>query len=83
MVLFDIKKILIQIFLQVMKSINEDELEIAVRLLLRIFQLEPRNLTLFDLPDIPPNELRHNPIFIRHVKVKNYEPCYIFNHFYV
>jgi hypothetical protein len=60
---------------QVMKSINEDELEIAVRLLLRIFQLEPRNLTLFDLPDIPPNELRHNPIFIRHVKA--FEPTLI------
>jgi hypothetical protein len=54
---------------QVMKQINEDEMEIAVRLLLRIFQLEPRNLGLFDLPDIPPNELRHNPVFIRHVKV--------------
>lgn len=54
-----------------MKSINEDEMEIAVRLLLRIFQLEPRNLVLFDLPDLPSNELRHNPIFIRHVKVSD------------
>jgi hypothetical protein len=54
-----------------MKSIdNEEESEIAIRLLLRIFQLEPRNLALFDLPDIPLSELRHNAVFIRHVKVR-------------
>ena len=55
-----------------MKSINDDEMEIAVRLLLRIFQLEPRCIGLFDLPDIPSSELRHHPIFVRHVKVSGH-----------
>ncbi|CAD5230580.1 unnamed protein product [Bursaphelenchus xylophilus] len=59
-----------------MKSINDDEQEIAIRLLLRFFQLEPRNVALFGLPtDVPLNELRQNPIFMRHVKA--FEPTLI------
>ena len=52
-----------------MKSINEDEMEIAVRLLLRIFQIDPRMKIHFSLSNIPDSELRHNVIFVRHVKV--------------
>ncbi|CAD5225959.1 unnamed protein product [Bursaphelenchus okinawaensis] len=60
----------------IMKTINDDEQEIAVRLLLRIFQIEPRNVALFGLPpDIQPSELRHNATFLRHVKA--FEPTLI------
>lgn len=53
-----------------MKSINDDETEIAVRLLLRIFQLDLKNQSYFSLAGILTAELRHNPTFMRHVKVK-------------
>lgn len=55
-----------------MKSINDDETEIAIRLLLKIFQLDPKNQTYFSLAGVPILELRHNTIFMRHVKVKNF-----------
>lgn len=52
-----------------MKSINEDEMEIAVRLLLRILQIDPRMKIHFGLSSVHESDLRHNVIFIRHVKV--------------
>ncbi|KAI6218011.1 GLOBIN domain-containing protein [Aphelenchoides fujianensis] len=70
----------------VMKSINGDDVksgdessrgdfEIAVRLLLRIFTLEPQTLGMFGLPDIPFSDLRRHPLFIQHVKA--FEPTLI------
>uniref|UniRef100_A0A915E542 GTP 3',8-cyclase n=1 Tax=Ditylenchus dipsaci TaxID=166011 RepID=A0A915E542_9BILA len=48
---------------QVMKSAEEDEQEIAVRLLLRIFQLDPRNQAYFLLGGVAFNDLRQHPCF--------------------
>ena len=54
---------------QVLKTASDDENEMACRLLLRIFQLDHRNQVLFGLGDVPPVELRSNPLFVKHVKV--------------
>uniref|UniRef100_A0A915P8U8 GLOBIN domain-containing protein n=1 Tax=Meloidogyne floridensis TaxID=298350 RepID=A0A915P8U8_9BILA len=56
-----------------LKSVGEDENEIAVKLLLRIFQLDSRNLAYFSLNEFCSNpfdefEIRENNIFICHVK---------------
>ncbi|KAI1719680.1 globin domain-containing protein [Ditylenchus destructor] len=53
---------------QVMKMNKDDEHEIASKLLLRIFQIDPRNQNYFSLNTVPYAELRHNPIFLQHVK---------------
>ncbi|KAE9553638.1 hypothetical protein FO519_003139 [Halicephalobus sp. NKZ332] len=53
---------------QVLKTANDDENEMACRLLLRIFQLDHRNQVLFGLGDVPQAELRSNPLFVKHVK---------------
>uniref|UniRef100_A0AC34PWL4 Globin family profile domain-containing protein n=2 Tax=Panagrolaimus sp. JU765 TaxID=591449 RepID=A0AC34PWL4_9BILA len=53
---------------QTLKSANEDENEMACRLLLRIFQLDHRNQVLFGLADIPQAELLNNQLFLKHVK---------------
>ncbi|CAK5022715.1 unnamed protein product [Meloidogyne enterolobii] len=57
-----------------LKSVGEDENEIAVKLLLRIFQLDSRNLDYFSLNEFcssnPFDEylIRENNVFICHVK---------------
>uniref|UniRef100_A0A0M3I0H2 GLOBIN domain-containing protein n=1 Tax=Ascaris lumbricoides TaxID=6252 RepID=A0A0M3I0H2_ASCLU len=48
---------------------NDNEFEMAIRLLLRIFRIEPRLQSLFNLGDIPYAELRNNAYFNEHVKV--------------
>lgn len=58
------------IFLQQLKKHNDDEHEMATRLLLRIFLIEPRLRGFFYLSDVPYNELRSSYIFQQHVKVK-------------
>ena len=67
-------KLFFSLHFQLMKSVNDDEMEIAVRLLLRIFSLEPRIVALFDLPDVSAGELRLHPAFVRHVKVRKSIP---------
>uniref|UniRef100_A0A1I8C1X6 GLOBIN domain-containing protein n=1 Tax=Meloidogyne hapla TaxID=6305 RepID=A0A1I8C1X6_MELHA len=52
-----------------LKSVNENE--IAIKLLLRIFQLDPRNLAYFSLNEYSPFDeylIKENNIFINHVK---------------
>nr|CAD2192805.1 unnamed protein product [Meloidogyne enterolobii] len=56
-----------------LKSVGEDENEIAVKLLLRIFQLDSRNLDYFSLNEFCSNPfdeylIRENNVFICHVK---------------
>lgn len=58
------------ISLQQLKKHNDDEHEMATRLLLRIFLIEPRLRGFFYLSDVPYNELRSSYIFQQHVKVK-------------
>jgi len=57
-----------RIWKQVLKTVNDDENEMACQLLLRIFQLDHRNQVLFGLGDVPQTELRSNPLFVKHVK---------------
>lgn len=52
-----------------MKSLSNNETEVAIRLLTRIFLIDPRNATYFGLGSIAMAELRHNVLFMRHVKV--------------
>ncbi|VDN54775.1 unnamed protein product [Dracunculus medinensis] len=53
---------------QQLKKHNDDEHEMATRLLLRIFLIEPRLRGFFYLSDVPYNELRSSYIFQQHVK---------------
>ncbi|KAL3083054.1 hypothetical protein niasHS_010856 [Heterodera schachtii] len=46
-----------------LKATDNEGTEIAIRILLRIFQLDPRNLTLFSLRDSSAGELRMHPLF--------------------
>ncbi|KAF7637322.1 GLOBIN domain-containing protein [Meloidogyne graminicola] len=54
-----------------LKNVDNDETEIAIRLLLKIFQIDPRNLAYFSLNKFSPFDeylIRENNIFINHVK---------------
>uniref|UniRef100_A0A1I7ZA39 GLOBIN domain-containing protein n=1 Tax=Steinernema glaseri TaxID=37863 RepID=A0A1I7ZA39_9BILA len=58
------------------QTFKEDEMEIAIQLLLRIFQLDPRAKQWFYLSGVPECELRQNDVFKEHVKA--FEPTLIF-----
>lgn len=60
---------------QAMKLVDNCETEIAIRLLLRIYQLDSRNLLHFSLVNVPLNELRGCPVFMAHVKA--FEPTLV------
>ncbi|KAH7662425.1 globin family protein [Aphelenchoides avenae] len=60
---------------QLMKSLSNNETEVAIRLLTRIFLIDPRNATYFGLGSIAMAELRHNVLFMRHVKA--FEPTLV------
>lgn len=53
-----------------LKNANENENEMACRLLFRIFQLDHRNQVLFGLGDLPQADLFSNHLFLKHVKVR-------------
>ncbi|KAK0410124.1 hypothetical protein QR680_004960 [Steinernema hermaphroditum] len=61
---------------QVMKTFKEDEMEISIQLLLRIFQLDTRAKQWFYLIGVPECDLRQNDVFKEHVKA--FEPTLIF-----
>uniref|UniRef100_A0A914HHM2 Globin family profile domain-containing protein n=1 Tax=Globodera rostochiensis TaxID=31243 RepID=A0A914HHM2_GLORO len=58
-----------------LKAANNAETEIATRILLRIFQLDPRNLALFSLKNVSINGLRSHPVFKGHVNT--FEPTLV------
>ncbi|VDM50292.1 unnamed protein product [Toxocara canis] len=65
---------------QQLRRNKDDEFEMATRLLLRIFRIEPRLQSLFYLTDVPYAELRKNPIFNEHVKMMEPTLSFVMTH---
>lgn len=57
---------------QEMKRCCDNESELASRLLLRIFAIDPRLQAAFHLSNVPYFEMRKNQLFELHVKVINF-----------
>lgn len=52
-----------------LNNYNEDEIEICSQLFLKIFHLDPKQMIYFELGKVSLEDLRHNQIFIDHVKL--------------
>ncbi|CEF62061.1 Globin-like domain and Globin, structural domain-containing protein [Strongyloides ratti] len=56
-------------WVKTLNNYNEDELEICSQLFIKIFQLDQKQMNYFELGKVPLEDLRHNQIFLDHVKL--------------
>ncbi|MFH4983369.1 hypothetical protein AB6A40_010078 [Gnathostoma spinigerum] len=65
---------------QHLKSVNDNEYEMASRLLIRIFRLEPRLMSAFGLYNISVSACRSSEIFDEHVKILEPTLAFVMSH---